>query len=88
FCTSNSKKVLLVSGEGDAWKQYIIALLSNQFNNRLIFIDKFITNIESETLRDIDFIITTIPLEVSCHPVIHISTIPTNRDIDTISELL
>ncbi|WP_276575666.1 helix-turn-helix domain-containing protein [Bacillus cereus group sp. BfR-BA-01524] len=88
FCNAQSKKVLLVIGEGDAWKQYLIALLSNIFKDKLVFVDKFVTNIEKNALKDIDFVIATIPLELDCYPVVYISTIPTNRDIETISNLL
>ncbi|MBU5220717.1 BglG family transcription antiterminator [Bacillus albus] len=85
FCNTQQKKVLLVTEEGDAWRRYIIALLSNIFQNKLIFVDTFITDIESEKFKDVDFVIATIPLEVNCYPVVYISAIPTNRDIDTIS---
>ncbi|MGN4679747.1 BglG family transcription antiterminator [Bacillus cereus group sp. MYBK223-2] len=88
FCNTQQKKVLLVTEEGDAWKRYIIAFLSNIFQNKLIFVDTFVTDIESEKFKDVDFVIATIPLEVNCYSVVYISTIPTNRDIDTISNLI
>ncbi|PEX87259.1 BglG family transcription antiterminator [Bacillus cereus] len=82
------KKTVLITNEGDGWKNYISAIIKDKFGDKIAFPTIISSNLarecELETEHDIDFIISTIPLRVSVHPVILIQPVVTERDLQNI----
>ncbi|MGH0944210.1 BglG family transcription antiterminator [Bacillus mycoides] len=76
------KKALLVCGEGESWGKYITAMLFQIFGNKLEVVNDYSINLvdEEELDSDIDFIISTIPLNIDTIPIVNIYHIPTERD--------
>ncbi|EOO27165.1 hypothetical protein IIU_05919 [Bacillus cereus VD133] len=76
------KKALLVCGEGESWGKYITAMLFQMFGNKLEIVNDYSINLVDEEGidSDIDFIISTIPLNINAIPVVNIYHIPTERD--------
>ncbi|PFJ18210.1 capsule biosynthesis protein [Bacillus cereus] len=82
------KKVIIITKEGECWKSYISAVLKEKFGEKL----EFISISSSENIREnelaegysIDFVISTIPLNLKSNPVIQIQPIITERDLSNI----
>lgn len=85
-CNLRSKKVLLIIGESESWTEYLKAMLIDKFGSKLQISTEFPVDYscEKEIDTDIDFIISTIPFHHSVIPVVHIQSIPTERDFDNI----
>ncbi|EJR93385.1 BglG family transcription antiterminator [Bacillus cereus] len=85
-----SKKVLLIIDEGVSWSRYIKGILNVHFGNILKFVDHCGKEMDEESIkqRKIDLIITTVAVTCASMPVIHISIIPTNRELNEIKNFL
>ncbi|MGG0256574.1 helix-turn-helix domain-containing protein [Bacillus toyonensis] len=85
-----SKKVLLIIDEGISWSRYIKGILNVHFGNILQFVDHYEKKTRGEFIKQqrIDLIITTIAIPCSSVPVIHISVIPNNRELNDIKNFL
>ncbi|MED3681934.1 helix-turn-helix domain-containing protein [Bacillus thuringiensis] len=82
------KKAIIVTKEGDCWKEYISAVLKDRFGNRIEFPNISSMNLakelDLEAEYDIDFILCTFPLKIESHPVIQIQPFITERDLHNI----
>ncbi|MDO6632220.1 helix-turn-helix domain-containing protein [Bacillus thuringiensis] len=89
---STPKKVWIVTEEGKYWGIYISAVITKKFGNRISLQSVISLNVESEGVleddQDIDFIISTIPIQLNITPVIQIQSIITERDFSNIEEYL
>ncbi|OUB15380.1 hypothetical protein BK708_24900 [Bacillus thuringiensis serovar yunnanensis] len=76
------KKALLVTSEGDSWGNYLKAMLYKRLGNKLEIVNDYsIQLVDKKELKlEIDFIISTIPLNIRSIPIVMISTFPTRRD--------
>lgn len=85
-----SKKALLICGEGDSWGKYIAALLFQRFGNKLEILNDYTFQLsEKEKIdADIDFVISTIPLDINYLPIVRIEHIPTERDFMEVQSLI
>ncbi|HDR4766487.1 TPA: transcription antiterminator [Bacillus thuringiensis] len=87
-----SKKAIIVTKEGDCWRDYISAQVKRKFGNKIEFPDLISINIANglklEENYDIDFILSTTPLKQQKHPVIMIQPIITERDIYNIKKYI
>lgn len=84
-----SKKILVVTKEGDYWTKYIQAILKEQFGDKIDFpyvvsknLSKGLDRLEPD--YDVDIILSTIPLQVKSHPIIQISPCISERDLHNI----
>ncbi|MGI2728964.1 BglG family transcription antiterminator [Bacillus cytotoxicus] len=77
----HKKKVLLITGEGKSWEEYMKSCINKRYGNQLEFVEGnakiFQGNMEN---LDIDFIITTIPLETNWNSIVYVSPILQERD--------
>ncbi|BCC48268.1 hypothetical protein bcgnr5378_18950 [Bacillus cereus] len=75
------KKVLLITGEGKSWEEYMKSCINVRYGNKLKFVGgntKILKgNIED---LDIDFIITTVPLNINWNSIVYVSPILQERD--------
>ncbi|EJR28522.1 MULTISPECIES: helix-turn-helix domain-containing protein [Bacillus cereus group] len=88
---NTAKKMIIISEEGESWKHYISALLKKEFGNKIELITKNVRNILKEhtnTTKNIDFIVSTIPLDLKYYPVILIQPIITERDLQNIRNFI
>ncbi|WP_410993531.1 BglG family transcription antiterminator [Bacillus cereus] len=88
---TTAKRIIIICKEGEAWKQYISALLKGEFGNKIELVTKNVQNILKEhpnPTENIDFIISTIPLELQHSPVILIQSIITERDLQNIRNFI
>ncbi|HDR8072435.1 TPA: helix-turn-helix domain-containing protein [Bacillus cereus] len=80
------KRIFVFTEEGNDWRQYLAAKIEQTFPQRLIVVRPPMGEISDRTIQDysIDFVVTDIPLEIHTVPLLLISTIPTQRDWDTL----
>ncbi|WP_100618237.1 BglG family transcription antiterminator [Bacillus cereus] len=80
------KRIFVVTGEGNDWRQYLAAQIEQKFPQRVIIVRPPLGEVSDLTIQDysIDFVVTDIPIEAHNVPVLHISTIPTQRDWETL----
>ncbi|PGA72286.1 BglG family transcription antiterminator [Bacillus toyonensis] len=85
-----SKKALLICGEGDSWGKYIAALLFHRFGNKLEIVNDYTFQLDDKEHidSDIDFIISTIPLNINYLPIVRIEHIPTERNFMEVQSLI
>lgn len=86
------KSTILVCGSGQATTRMLEARLNVYFNDKISIVRKasykeFISYTERE-LKNVDFVISTIPLESPFIPVIVVDFSLTNNDIESISHFL
>ncbi len=88
----NQKKVLLVCGSGIATTRMLEARLNAIFNNKIIIVDKIsyaeFQNYQKEDFQNIDFVISTIPIQSDIIPIQVVDFALHNLDIEKISRLL
>ncbi|PEA01898.1 BglG family transcription antiterminator [Bacillus cereus] len=84
------KRALLITDEGSSWKLYMKSVLMRQFGKKLKIEDEVYGAELEESIRlmEIDFIITTVPLDIESKPIICVSTILQERDFKGIEALL
>lgn len=82
------KQVLLYLGDYILWKRYIQGILYHEFGNTLSIVTEEVVDIQKFNLQNIDGILTTIPLKKMPVPILHISVIPTRRELDDIKAFL
>ncbi|HDR3452153.1 capsule synthesis positive regulator AcpB (plasmid) [Bacillus thuringiensis serovar morrisoni str. 4AA1] len=86
------KKAVIVTKEGDCWRDYILAQVKRKFGNKIEFPYLTSLNIANglklEENYDIDFILSTTPLKQQTHPVIMIQPIITERDVYNIKKYI
>lgn len=94
-CFSGSipkKSVILVCGSGQATTRMLEARLNVYFNDKIIIVRKAsykeFTNYTSRELKNVDFVISTIPIQSPHIPAITVDFSLTNNDIETISRFL
>ncbi|MDY0854357.1 helix-turn-helix domain-containing protein [Bacillus thuringiensis] len=88
---NTAKKAIIISKEGEAWEQYISAFLKGEFGDKVELITKNVKNILKENQNPpekIDFIVSTIPLDLEYYPVIMIQPIITERDLQNIRNFI
>lgn len=84
------KNVCLYLGDAILWKRYIQGVLYHEFGNTLSIVSEEALDIQEYDFEKmgIDGILTTVPLEKMKVPVLHISVIPTRRELDDIKTFL
>ncbi|MCR8979883.1 BglG family transcription antiterminator [Brevibacillus laterosporus] len=87
---SESKKALIISGEGTSWKRYMEAILRERFGEKLQVSDQYLYDITEEQIKtlDIDIIITTIPIDIQSIPVIRVQSILSQRNLHTLQQFI
>lgn len=87
---SYRKSVFLYLGDAILWKRYIQGVLYHEFGNTLSIVSEEALDIKEYDFKKmgIDGILTTIPLDKMKIPVLHISVIPTRRELDDIKNFL
>ncbi|EMA6344660.1 transcription antiterminator [Bacillus cytotoxicus] len=78
----NRKKVLLLTGEGKSWEEYMKSRINKRYSDQLEFIEgknKRVLQGDMEGI-DVDFIITTVPLNITGKSIVHVSPILQERD--------
>lgn len=82
----NKKKVLLVTGEEKSWEIYMKSWINKKFDGKLEIIGEVDRKMIEGDIKsmDIDFIITTIPLTINFHSIVHVSPILQERDFNEI----
>ncbi|RAP29231.1 hypothetical protein C2W64_04178 [Brevibacillus laterosporus] len=85
-----SKKALIISGEGTSWKRYMEAILRERFGEKLQVLDQYLYNVTEEQIEilDIDVIITTIPIDIQSIPVIRVQPILSQRNFYTLQQFI
>ncbi|MHB0803174.1 helix-turn-helix domain-containing protein [Bacillus thuringiensis] len=84
------KKVLLYLEDSILWRRYIQGVLYSEFGNNLSIVSEEVLDIHTCDLQQlgIDGILSTLPLETLNLPVIQISVVPTQRELDDIRAFL
>lgn len=84
------KKVLLYLGDSILWKRYIQGVLYHEFGNTLSIASEEVLDIHTCNLHqlELDGIISTLPLQNRDLPIIQISVVPTQRELDDIRTFL
>ncbi|AWC30238.1 BglG family transcription antiterminator [Bacillus cytotoxicus] len=78
----NRKKVLLLTGEGKSWEEYMKSCINKRYGDQLEFIEgknKRVLQGDIEGM-DVDFIITTVPLNITVKSIVYVSPILQERD--------
>ncbi|MCU5087021.1 helix-turn-helix domain-containing protein [Bacillus cereus] len=79
------KKIIIITRQGDCWKKYIKAILKKRFGNKIDFPINNSSNIEKglelESKYNVDLIVSTMPLDVTHHPVVQIQPTVSERDL-------
>ncbi|ARO21822.1 capsule biosynthesis protein (plasmid) [Bacillus tropicus] len=80
----NRKKVLLITGEGKSWEEYMKSRINKRYGDQLKFVGGHAKILNGNTDNidniDIDFIITTVPLNFSWKSIVYVSPILQERD--------
>lgn len=94
-CFSGSipkKSVILVCGSGQATTRMLEARLNVYFNDKIQIVRKAsykeFTNYTARELKNIDFVISTIPLQSQYIPAVTVDFSLTNNDVETITRFL
>lgn len=94
-CFSGSipkKSVILVCGSGQATTRMLEARLNVYFNDKILIVRKAFykefTNYTPRELKNVDFVISTIPIQSPYIPAITVDFSLTNNDIEAISRFL
>lgn len=83
------KKVIIVCGSGYASSRMLEAKLNNIFKDKITICGRFSYHeYQERTLQDIDFIISTIPIEIKDVPVVIVDFSLYNKDIEHITKTL
>ncbi|WP_234969415.1 helix-turn-helix domain-containing protein [Bacillus massilinigeriensis] len=85
-----SKNAFLVIGEEFSIRHYIANLIKKEIGDQLIINTSIMKGLTDEMVRQhqIDFVISNFPVELKTVPVVIISTIPSERDLDNIRKEL
>lgn len=90
--TLQKKNVILVCGSGQATTRMLEARLNIFFNNKISIVRKAsyneYTNYSSRELKNVDFVISTIPLKKGIIPSITVDFSLKNNDIEAISKFI
>lgn len=86
-------KILVITKEGDLWSKYIEAILKDKFGNKIELLSVFSDNLSRgydllEPEYDVDLLVSTMPLQISSHPVIQIQPFVSKSDLDNIQYYL
>ncbi|KOR76009.1 helix-turn-helix domain-containing protein [Paenibacillus solani] len=86
----NSKKAFLLIGGEFSIRHYVAKLIKNEIGDELIINTSIMEGLTDEIIQkhNIDFVISTFPVELNTVPVVIISTIPTKRDLENIRKEL
>ncbi|WP_213469545.1 hypothetical protein [Paenibacillus dendritiformis] len=82
----NKKKALLVTGKEKSWEIYMKRWINKKFDGKLEIIGEVDRKMIEGDIKsmDIDVIITTIPLHINFHSIVHVSPILQERDFNEI----
>ncbi|MFJ7934382.1 helix-turn-helix domain-containing protein [Sporosarcina sp. NPDC096371] len=85
-----SKKAFLVIGEEFSIRHYVAKLIKKEIGDELMINTSIMKGLTDEIVKqhDIDFVISNFPIALKVVPVVMISTIPTNKDLDNIRKEL